>query len=115
MTGKGSIPRPFSVTNEEYKNRWAAIFGKDLKEIEDQKNEDEAFEQIANQTFIVATMSFVPGFESYGLTKIPDAQFYRSRELYPTQQTVDNQRLLRGLTGASDQRHADMVDSQYVR
>lgn len=28
--GKGSAPRPFSVTNEEYANRWDAIFGRDL-------------------------------------------------------------------------------------
>ena len=26
---KGSTQRPFSVTNEEYANRWNAIFGKD--------------------------------------------------------------------------------------
>ena len=52
MTGKGSIPRPFSVTNEEYKNRWDAIFGKDLKEIEDQKNEDEAFNSISKKSVI---------------------------------------------------------------
>lgn len=27
--GKGSSPRPLSVTNEEYANRWDAIFGRD--------------------------------------------------------------------------------------
>ena len=27
--GKGSIPRPFSVTQDEYANRWDAIFGRD--------------------------------------------------------------------------------------
>ena len=27
--GKGSSPRPYSVSNEEYANRWDAIFGKD--------------------------------------------------------------------------------------
>ena len=27
--GKGSTPRPFSVSNEEYANRWDAIFGKE--------------------------------------------------------------------------------------
>ena len=32
--GKGSKPRPFSVTQEEYDNRWDAIFGRDLKEKE---------------------------------------------------------------------------------
>jgi hypothetical protein len=28
MSGKGSAPRPFSVSNEEYANRWDAIFGR---------------------------------------------------------------------------------------
>lgn len=27
--GKGSSPRPISVSNEEYANRWDAIFGTD--------------------------------------------------------------------------------------
>lgn len=27
--GKGSAPRPFSVSNEEYAARWDAIFGRD--------------------------------------------------------------------------------------
>jgi hypothetical protein len=27
--GKGSTPRPFSVSNEDYANRWDAIFGRD--------------------------------------------------------------------------------------
>ena len=30
--GKGSTPRPFSVTQHEYDNRWDAIFGRDLEE-----------------------------------------------------------------------------------
>ena len=29
--GKGSSPRPYSVSNEEYANRWDAIFGRDNK------------------------------------------------------------------------------------
>jgi len=29
--GKGSSPRPYSVSNEEYANRWDAIFGRDIK------------------------------------------------------------------------------------
>jgi len=28
---KGSVPRPFAVTNEEYASRWDAIFGRDLE------------------------------------------------------------------------------------
>lgn len=30
--GKGSRPRPFSISHEEWTNRWDAIFGRDLKE-----------------------------------------------------------------------------------
>ena len=29
--GKGSKPRPFSVTQEEYSKRWDMIFGRDLE------------------------------------------------------------------------------------
>lgn len=28
--GKGSSPRPFSVSNEEYAKRWDMIFGRDV-------------------------------------------------------------------------------------
>ena len=33
---KGSKPRPFSVSNEEYANRWDAIFGRDVKKDKDE-------------------------------------------------------------------------------
>ena len=36
--GKGSAPRPFAVSNEEYANRWDAIFGRDKKK--EEKKED---------------------------------------------------------------------------
>ena len=45
--GKGSSPRPFSVSNEEYAKRWDAIFGKDLKEdIPVTAEEDEAWKEL---------------------------------------------------------------------
>lgn len=42
--GKGSAPRPFSVSQEEYNNRWDIIFSRDKisKEIEaDNKKQEE--------------------------------------------------------------------------
>lgn len=40
--GKGSKPRPFSVTQDEYDKRWEAIFGRDEPEEEqDDDNEQE--------------------------------------------------------------------------
>jgi len=47
--GKGSIPRPFNVSNEEYANRWDAIFARDKRTEEDQKIEDEAFAIVEKQ------------------------------------------------------------------
>lgn len=50
MSGKGSRPRPYSVSQEEYANRWDAIFGRDLKEdpknVDDEKAIQEALDQI---------------------------------------------------------------------
>ena len=43
--GKGSSPRPFSVSQDEYNKRWDAIFGRDLEteetteEVEDEEEE----------------------------------------------------------------------------
>jgi hypothetical protein len=44
--GKGSKPRPYSVSQDEYDKRWDAIFGKDLPEDENEDNEldDEDFD-----------------------------------------------------------------------
>ena len=39
--GKGSAPRPFSVSNEEYANRWDAIFGRYLNQGPEPTPEDE--------------------------------------------------------------------------
>ena len=38
---KGSTQRPFSVSNQEYANRWDAIFGKDN---DSQENKEKALE-----------------------------------------------------------------------
>ena len=35
--GKGSKPRPFSVAQDEYNNRWDAIFARDLQKEEELK------------------------------------------------------------------------------
>jgi hypothetical protein len=48
---KGSLPKPYSVDLNTFNNNWNNIFRKpDPRVVEDQKNEDEAFEKIANQT-----------------------------------------------------------------
>jgi hypothetical protein len=45
--GKGSNPRPFSVSQETYANNFDAIFRKKSpKEIDDEKAEAEAFDRL---------------------------------------------------------------------
>ena len=44
--GKGSKPRPFSISQKEYDNRWDAIFGRDLKE---EKKEDSSITEELNK------------------------------------------------------------------
>jgi hypothetical protein len=36
--GKGSRPRPFSVSNEDYAKRWDLIFGRDLEKKENNES-----------------------------------------------------------------------------
>ena len=44
--GKGSSARPYSISREQYSNNWDAVFKKDQRVIEDQKNEEEEFDRI---------------------------------------------------------------------
>jgi hypothetical protein len=44
--GKGSKPRPFSISQQEYDNRWDNIFSRDLKE---EKTEDNSKTESSNR------------------------------------------------------------------
>jgi hypothetical protein len=58
---KGSLPKPYSVDLNTFNNNWDNIFRKpDPRIIEDQKNEDEAFEQIASQTEVNVSAAETP-------------------------------------------------------
>ncbi len=42
--GKGSKPRPFSVSHDEWSQRWEAIFGRDLEDKKDNKEQKDSEE-----------------------------------------------------------------------
>ena len=49
--GKGSTPRPFSVSQKTYADNYNAIFGKKTpQELDDAKAEDEAFESLKSDS-----------------------------------------------------------------
>lgn len=45
--GKGSKPRPFSVAQEEYENRWNAIFQRDV--VEESETTVEVVEEVEDK------------------------------------------------------------------
>jgi hypothetical protein len=67
---------------------------------------------LAGGVDLTAMASVPQGFNAYSFM-IKDAAFYEPKEVYKNQKTVDNVRLLRGLTGGSDALHQRMVDQQY--
>ena len=49
---KGSSPRPFSVSQDEFAKNFDLIFRKDKRKEEEQQLEDEEFKRIAEQSEI---------------------------------------------------------------
>ena len=70
-------------------------------------------QQIAVQNVVLQAMGYSPGFAGYTKGYIPDVAGYKSYTAYANQKNVDNARLSRGLFGATDRLHNDMVESQY--
>lgn len=68
---------------------------------------------VAIQNVIVSGMGILPGFEAYQYNALPDGTFYKPREMYANQRTVDNRNAQRFLGGASDARHQQMIEQQY--
>jgi hypothetical protein len=62
----------------------------------------------------IASMAMVPkGYETYSIVTLRDVPFYKPEAIYKDNKTVDNARVLRGLTGGSDAKHQEMVNQQY--
>lgn len=65
------------------------------------------------ETVSIASLTSGTNLDSYRSMQLNDSKFYDPKEIYKGQQTVDNHRASRGLFGANDARHADMVNQQY--
>jgi len=93
------------------------------KNTENKKNAEAAIKAITNakkqediiaiQNVIASGMGILPGFEAYQYNVVPDGQFYKPREIYANQRSVDNKNAQRFLGGASEARHQQMIEQQY--
>lgn len=79
-----------------------------------QVNKSARDSELAGQVTLTSMARQPQGFETY-MAILQDVPFYKPTEVYPNQRTVDNQRAQRLLTGASDAKHKELVDSQYRR
>ena len=71
--------------------------------------------QAAGEVSIDSIAKQPSGFDLYTSLVIKDMAFYAPKEIYKGQKTVDNTRLLRGLTGGSDLLHQQMIEQQYKK
>ena len=68
--------------------------------------------QAATQGVVVGLMGYVPGFSAYQNSIVPDVNVVTMTRQY-NKPVVDNRNAQRRLSGASEQRWQEMVDSQY--
>ena len=64
------------------------------------------------QNVVIGAMGYVPGFDVYNVA-LRDVAFYKPYSIYGNQKTIDNRAASRGLFGATDAKHNEMVSSQY--
>lgn len=69
--------------------------------------------QAATQGLVVGLMGYVPGFTAYQNSIVPDTMANAVARQYH-KHTVDNRNAQRRLSGASETRWQEMVDSQYI-
>ena len=68
--------------------------------------------ELAGRVDITSMATTPAGFNAYSFV-LKDSAFYEPKEVYKNQRTVDNERVLRGLTRGSDSLHQQMIDQQY--
>jgi hypothetical protein len=114
--GQGDKPQPtarqaLAERRAEAAKKDAIEKGKNLANEMGKATDMESQKQVQN--VVIQAMGYTPGFDAYGKAFIPDVAGYKPYTVYNNQVTVDNKRLGRGLFGATDNLHRELVDSQY--
>jgi hypothetical protein len=70
-------------------------------------------QQIAAQELVITAMGYNAQFDVYKSIVLSDRIFYKTLDIYKEKENVDNSRVLRGLYGASELRHQQLIDQQH--
>jgi hypothetical protein len=80
--------------------------------MKDSDNAGSMEQQKSVQNVVIGAMGYVQGFDAYNVT-MKDVAFYKPYSVYGNQKTIDNRFASRGLFGATDKIHEEMVQQQY--
>jgi hypothetical protein len=80
--------------------------------MKDSNNAGSMEQQKQIQNVVLGAMGYVPGFDAYNVV-LKDVAFYKPYSVYGNQRTIDNRAASRGLFGATDAKHNEMISSQY--
>jgi hypothetical protein len=89
---KAAIQSSISTSSSSTGDNTSSVSGQ-LGEVDSMEAQKEL------QNVVIGAMGFVPGFDIYSSSKIPDVQFYKPFEIYKGNTNVDNQRMLRDWDG----------------
>ena len=81
----------------------------EMKKVETSKSFEN---QVAIQPNVISAMSFVPGFNSYAQSTVPDILQKQLQKQYG-RDVIDNRNVGRRLFGGSDRLHEEMINQQY--
>jgi hypothetical protein len=86
--GKGSRPRPFSVTQEEYANRWDAIFRRDgLDDVDQRKENMQEQKQVVKESGVPCGCGRSPTGKCIGWHSLSEEEFQRRLAEHQARQT----------------------------
>ena len=96
-------------SNNEMKQASQEKAREEMKKVETSKSFEN---QVAIQPNVISAMSFVPGFNSYAQSTVPDILQKQLQKQYG-RDVIDNRNAGRRMFGGSDRLHEEMINQQY--
>jgi hypothetical protein len=106
---------PQQIASSHFENKQSSITAMQEQKNDNKEsvNKNAAQNELAGGVDITLMAQIPKGYDVYSIVTLRDVPFYKSEPIYKNQRTIDNAKVLRGLTGGSDAKHQQMVKQQY--
>lgn len=111
-SGESNTKKQTDTKSAKAETRKQAVAKAGQKASEEMDSAQSMQQQVQVQGVVIAAMGYTPGFDAYNII-LPDGVGYKPFQVYKNQSNVDNNRMLKGLSGASDRLHSELTDLQY--